>query len=60
MLELKNINKTYKTKSGDTHALVDVSLVFEEKGLVFINGKSGSGKTTLLNVVGGLDGVDSG
>lgn len=60
MLELKNINKTYKTKSGDTHALVDVSLVFEEKGLVFINGKSGSGKTTLLNVIGGLDGVDSG
>ncbi len=60
MLQLKNVEKIYKTKAGDTHALKDVSLNFQESGLVFINGKSGSGKTTLLNVIGGLDSVDSG
>ncbi len=60
MLELISIKKKYITKAGDTQALDDVSLRFEETGLVFITGKSGSGKTTLLNVIGGLDGFDSG
>ncbi len=60
MLELISIKKKYTTKAGDTQALDDVSLRFPETGLVFITGKSGSGKTTLLNVIGGLDGFDSG
>ncbi len=60
MLELKNIVKLYKTKSGDVRALNDVSLTFPSTGLVFITGKSGCGKTTLLNVIGGLDDADSG
>ncbi len=61
MLELKNVNKTYRPKkSAETKALVDVSITFPDKGLVFILGKSGCGKSTLLNVIGGLDKPDSG
>ena len=60
MLELKNVTKIYKTKAGDTAALNNFSVTLPDSGLVFIIGKSGSGKTTLLNVVGALDGFDSG
>ena len=60
MLELKNVTKIYKTKSGEVKALDDVSITFPSTGLVFISGKSGCGKTTLLNVIGGLDGIDDG
>ncbi len=60
MLELINVKKIYTTKAGDTAALNGLSVTFPSTGLVFVTGKSGSGKTTLLNVVGGLDGFDSG
>ena len=61
MIELKNISKTYKSKKAkSTIALKNVSIKFQEKGLVFILGKSGSGKSTLLNILGGLDKYDSG
>lgn len=61
MIELKNISKTYRPKKGvPVKALDDVSLKFDDTGMVFILGKSGSGKSTLLNVLGGLDSYDSG
>lgn len=61
MLELKNICKTYQTKGGvEVQALKNVTLSFEDKGMVFLLGKSGSGKSTLLNLCGGLDAPDSG
>ena len=61
MIELKEINKTYKSKKGEkVVALNNVNIDLPEKGLVFILGKSGSGKSTLLNVIGGLDKYDSG
>ena len=61
MLEVKNIVKTYRSKTGETvKALDNVSVSFPESGMVFILGKSGSGKSTLLNVIGGLDSCDSG
>ena len=61
MLQLKNISKVYKNKVGeDTHALRNVSLVFEDTGLVFVTGESGCGKSTLLNILGGLDTYTSG
>ena len=41
-------------------ALDDVSVSFQERGMVFLLGKSGSGKSTLLNICGGLDAADSG
>lgn len=61
MLEIRHVTKTYTPKKGiPVKALDDVSLKFEDKGMVFILGKSGSGKSTLLNVLGGLDRADSG
>ncbi len=61
MLEVKHLKRIYKVKNNDpVYALNDVSLKFQESGLVFILGKSGSGKSTLLNVMGGLDKADEG
>ena len=60
MLKLINATKIYKSKGGDVRAVDDVTLTFEDKGLIFLTGKSGSGKTTLLNIIGGLDNLDNG
>lgn len=61
MLEVKNLLKIYKTKGGaEVRAVDDVSVAFNEKGMVFLLGKSGSGKSTLLNLCGGLDSPDGG
>ncbi len=61
MLEIRNLTKIYRSKTGDqVRALDNVSISFPESGMVFILGKSGSGKSTLLNVMGGLDSYDSG
>ena len=60
MLELKKINKSYKTGSFVQHALKNVSIKFRKNEFVSILGQSGSGKTTLLNMIGGLDKYDSG
>ncbi len=60
MLEVRNVSKTYRAKSGvSVRALDRVSLTFPERGMVFLLGKSGSGKSTLLNVLGGLDTFDA-
>ncbi|MBO5938269.1 MAG: ABC transporter ATP-binding protein/permease [Clostridia bacterium] len=61
MLEIKNLTKIYRSKTGESvKALDNVSISFPETGMVFILGKSGSGKSTLLNVMGGLDSYDNG
>ena len=60
MIEIKNLNKYYKSGQGSFHALRDINLTLPDKGIVFIAGKSGSGKSTLLNVIGGIDSYDSG
>lgn len=61
MIELKNINKTYKSKKGSsTKAIDNISLSFHDQGMTFILGKSGCGKSTLLNLIGGLDKYDTG
>ncbi|MBR4262310.1 MAG: ATP-binding cassette domain-containing protein [Bacilli bacterium] len=61
MLELKNVNKIYKSKNtSNTEALRNINLNFNKVGLTFILGKSGCGKSTLLNILGGLDTPTSG
>ncbi|HAQ55974.1 MAG TPA: hypothetical protein DCR44_00985 [Acholeplasmatales bacterium] len=61
MITLKNINKYFnKGKTNEIHVVNDTTLVFPEIGLVALTGPSGCGKTTLLNIIGGLDGFESG
>ncbi|MCI8347266.1 MAG: ATP-binding cassette domain-containing protein [Bacilli bacterium] len=60
MLELKNIQKSYKTGTFVQHALKKVNIKFRKNEFVSILGPSGSGKTTLLNIIGGFDRYDSG
>ena len=60
MINVSNLNKVYKGRKCDHHALKDVCLTLPDRGLVFVLGKSGSGKSTLLNLIGGLDRVTSG
>lgn len=60
-VEVKNLTKKYKVKgSEDIFAINDISFNLPDTGLVFILGKSGCGKSTLLNLLGGIDGFDSG
>ena len=54
-LELKNVNKYYKTNEKNCHVLKDINLSFEKGEMVSIIGESGSGKSTMMNIIGGLD-----
>ena len=61
MIEVKNLQKIYKSKSKATcKALDNISFTLPDKGMVFICGKSGSGKSTLLNLLAGLDEISGG
>ena len=55
MIDLREVNKFYKTAVGDYHALDNVDLQINAGEFVSIIGKSGSGKTTLLNMITGID-----
>lgn len=59
LLHLKDINKTYNN-GQPLHVLKGISLDIEEGEFVSIMGASGSGKSTLLNILGILDGYDTG
>ena len=60
MLELRKINKIYKTNDLKQTALNNINIKFRKSEFVSILGPSGSGKTTLLNIIGGLDKYTSG
>lgn len=59
-LQIRDLKKSFG--EGDTRQEVLRGLSFEvEKGeFCVLLGPSGSGKSTLLNIIGGIDGADSG
>jgi putative ABC transport system ATP-binding protein len=60
MISLAALNKTYWTGDRGLHVLKDLDLEIATGESVAIMGSSGSGKSTLLNIIGLLDGYDTG
>jgi putative ABC transport system ATP-binding protein len=52
---LDGVTRTYRSRSGDVHALRGVTHVFPRGSFTAVMGPSGSGKSTLLQVAAGLD-----
>lgn len=55
LINLKNIEKVYKTKYNETRALNGIDLVINKEDLIAITGPSGCGKSTLMNILGLID-----
>ncbi len=60
LIELCNVQKSYKTAVGDYPALKGIDLQINGGEFVSVIGKSGSGKTTLINMITGIDRPTSG
>ena len=59
-LSIKDLNKGFGEKENRVEVLHDLSLEVEKGEFCVLLGPSGSGKSTLLNIIGGIDGCDSG
>jgi putative ABC transport system ATP-binding protein len=55
MIDLKNIERSYKTGAGQTWVLRRINLTIQEGDFLTIMGPSGAGKSSLLNVLALLD-----
>jgi putative ABC transport system ATP-binding protein len=55
LLEARNLQKEYQTKSGNVRAINGINISFDTGRFYAIIGRSGSGKSTLLHLLGGLD-----
>jgi ABC-type lipoprotein export system ATPase subunit len=55
MIEMKNVEKSYDTKAGQTFVLRRINLKIAEGEFVTVMGPSGAGKSTLLAILGMLD-----
>lgn len=55
MIELRGIEKVYRTEQVETLALSNINFKVDEGEFISVMGPSGSGKSTLLNVIGLLD-----
>lgn len=55
IIELKDVNKTYKMGDEKINAVCNASLEIKRGDFVAITGPSGSGKSTMMNLVGALD-----
>jgi putative ABC transport system ATP-binding protein len=55
MIQLKNIERSYKAGSGQTWVLRRINLEIREGEFITIMGPSGAGKSSLLNVLALLD-----
>lgn len=55
LIDLRNINKTYRNGDQELKVLKNINLTVEEGDFLAIMGPSGSGKSTLMNIIGMLD-----
>jgi len=60
VISLKQLRKSYRLADTSFDVLKGIDLDIKEGEFVSVMGSSGSGKSTLLNVLGILDGYDSG
>ena len=60
IIEIKNLNKTFADKSGETVALNNVSFNVEKGDVFGIIGLSGAGKSTLVRCINALETPTSG
>lgn len=60
MIQLNNVIKSYQVGAHSLEVLKNVNLQIGKGELVSIMGSSGSGKSTMLNILGILDGYNSG
>src|ERR1700704_1504936 len=60
MIQLNNLERSYKTPAGQTWVLRRVNLEIREGEFITIMGPSGAGKSSLLNVLALLDDVWAG
>jgi putative ABC transport system ATP-binding protein len=60
MIRIEKLHKSYPIGKDSLHVLKGLDLHIKEGEFVSIMGSSGSGKSTLLNIVGLLDGHDTG
>ena len=59
-LEIKGIKKSFGAGESRVDVLKGIDLDIEKGEFCVLLGPSGSGKSTLLNIIGGIDGADSG
>jgi putative ABC transport system ATP-binding protein len=55
MIQLKNLERSYKTPAGETWVLRRINLDIREGEFITVMGPSGAGKSSLLNVLALLD-----
>jgi len=60
MIQLRNIEKVYKTDTVETMALHRINLDIDKGEFLSVMGPSGCGKSTLLNIMGLLDAPSKG
>ncbi len=60
MIEIKNLNKSYKLKNGELIALKDINLTINNGEIYGVMGLSGAGKSTLFRCINLLEVPDSG
>lgn len=60
LIKIKNLKKTYESKSGNIYALKDISLEIKKGEIFGIIGQSGAGKSTLIRCINRLEEPTSG
>jgi len=54
MIEIIDLNKSFKSKKQIFHALKNINLTIKSGELLILKGVSGSGKSTLLNIIASI------